>query len=215
VTIAQDKGWVEIQRSLSENLVIDFVARCSVPTEIFYQQSINEITVYFKPLGMYHFFEADNSDIMQEHIHFSDFKEISNTVFNEPHRKKQIEMLEKYWLSKFQYKDLTLAYSILTDFETELSIEEIAVKNGITRQYLNKISKRYLGKPATEFRKIQRFRKVLISNKKVRNLTELSYENLFYDQSHLIKDFKEFTKISPKKFFENVDIEQNNIWLFI
>ncbi|WP_223559475.1 helix-turn-helix domain-containing protein [Chryseobacterium lathyri] len=215
VTIAQDKGWVEIQRSLSENLVIDFVARCSVPTEIFYQQSINEITVYFKPLGMYHFFEADNSDIMQEHIHFSDFKEISNTVFNEPHRKKQIEMLEKYWLSKFQYKNLTLAYSILTDFETELSIEEIAVKNGITRQYLNKISKRYLGKPATEFRKIQRFRKVLISNKKVRNLTELSYENLFYDQSHLIKDFKEFTKISPKKFFENVDIEQNNIWLFI
>lgn len=215
VTIAQDKGWVEIRRSLSENLVIDFVARCSVPTEIFYQQSINEITVYFKPLGMYHFFEADNSDIMQEHIHFSDFKEISNTVFNEPHRKKQIEMLEKYWLSKFQYKDLTLAYSILTDFETELSIEEIAAKNGITRQYLNKISKRYLGKPASEFRKIQRFRNVLISNKKVKNLTELSYEHLFYDQSHLIKDFKELTKINPKKFFDNVDIEQNNIWLFI
>jgi AraC-like DNA-binding protein len=152
---------------------------------------------------------------MREHIHVSNFKEISNTALNEPNRKKQIEILEEYWLSKFQQKDLTLAYAILTDFETELSIEEIAAKNNITRQYLNKISKRYLGKPASEFRKIQRFRKVLISNKKVKNLTELSYENLFYDQSHLIKDFKEFTKISPRKFFENVDIEQNNIWLFI
>ncbi|MDQ0781790.1 AraC family transcriptional regulator [Chryseobacterium sp. W4I1] len=215
VAISQDKGWVEIRRSLSENLVLDFVSRCAVPTEIFYHQSVNEITVYFKPLGMYHFFEADGSEAMQKHIHVSDFKEISNTALNEPNRKKQIEILEEYWLSKFQQKDLTLAYAILTDFETELSIEEIAAKNKITRQYLNKISKRYLGKPASEFRKIQRFRKVLISNKKVKNLTELSYENLFYDQSHLIKDFKEFTKISPKKFFENVDIEQNNIWLFI
>jgi len=215
VAITQDKGWVEISRSLSENLVIDFVSRCSVPTEIFYRESVNEITVYFKPLGIYHFFDADENEALQDRIYFSDFKEMMNTVLNESGRKRQIEMLEAYWLSKFKQKNLVLPYNLLADFETELSIEEIAVKNGITRQYLNKISKRYLAKPASEFRKIQRFRKVLISNKKVRNLTELSYENLFYDQSHLIKDFKEFTKISPKKFFDNVDIEQNNIWLFI
>jgi AraC-like DNA-binding protein len=108
-----------------------------------------------------------------------------------------------------------MAYTILNDFETELSIEEIAAKNKITRQYVNKISQRYLAKPASEFRKIQRFRNVLISNKKSRNLTELSYEHLFYDQSHLIKDFKELTRISPGKFFENVDTVQNNVWLFI
>ncbi|MDP9959699.1 helix-turn-helix domain-containing protein [Chryseobacterium lathyri] len=215
VALIQDRGWVEIRRSLSENLVIDFVSRCSVPTEIFYQESVNEITVYFKPLGIYHFFDADENETLQSRIHFSDFKEIMNTVLNESGRKRQIEMLEAYWLSKFRQKNLALAYNLLADFETELSIEKIAEKNGITRQYLNKVSKRYFAKPASEFRKIQRFRKVLASNKKVRNLTELSYENLFYDQSHLIKDFKEFTKISPRKFFENVDIEQNNIWLFI
>ncbi|MCT2409893.1 AraC family transcriptional regulator [Chryseobacterium antibioticum] len=215
VSIVQDKGWIEIYRSLEENVIVDFVFRCSVPTEIFYQQSVNELTLYFKPLGIYHFFEADDCEALEENIHLSGFKEISNAIFNEPNRKKQIEMLEDYWLSKFQHKDLTLAYSILADFETELSIEEIAVKNNITRQYVNKISKRYLAKPASEFRKIQRFRNVLISNKKVKNLTELSYEHLFYDQSHLIKDFKELTKINPRKFFDNVDIEQNNIWLFI
>jgi len=215
VSITQDKGWVEIHRSLSENLVIDFVSRCSVPTEIYYRQSVNEVTVYFKPLGMYHFFEAGESSALKEHLQLSNFNEIMNAVLKERDRKRQIELLENYWLSNFQPKNLTLAYNILADFDTELSIEEIAEKNRITRQYLNKISNRYLGKPASEFRKIQRFRKVLISNKKSRNLTELSYENLFYDQSHLIKDFKELTKISPGKFFENVDTQQNNIWLFI
>jgi AraC-like DNA-binding protein len=215
VSIIQDKGWVEITRSPSENIVIDFVFRCSVPTEILYQQSVNEVTVYFKPLGAYHFFNADNNKDLQQEIQLSDFKEIMNAILKKSDRRVQIEMLENYWLSKFRKKDLLLAYTILDDFETELSIEEIAAKNKITRQYVNKISQRYLAKPASEFRKIQRFRKVLISNKRSRNLTELSYENLFYDQSHLIKDFKELTKISPGKFFDHVDTEQNNIWLFI
>jgi len=215
VSVTQDNGRMELSRSLSENIVIDFVFRCSAPTEIFYKQSVNEVTLYFKPLGIYHFFDADDRASLEENIQLSDFKDISNAVLKEPNRKKQIEMLENYWLSILCQKDLKLAYTILADFETELSIEEIAVKNKITRQYVNKISKRYLFKPASEFRKIQRFRNVLISNKKSRNLTELSYEHLFYDQSHLIKDFKELTRISPGKFFDNVDTEKNNIWFFI
>nr|WP_315028366.1 helix-turn-helix domain-containing protein [uncultured Chryseobacterium sp.] len=215
VTVIQDNGRIEIYRSLSENVVIDFVFRCSIPTEIYYQESVNEITFYFKPLGIYHFFDADKSEVLEEKIHLSDFLEIIGAIFKEPNRKNQIEMLENYWLSKFQQKDLQLPYTILADFETELSIDEIAAKNKITRQYVNKISNRYLSKPASEFRKIQRFRNVLLSNKRNRNLTELSYENLFYDQSHLIKDFKELTTISPGKFFSNVDTEKNNIWFFI
>ncbi|AZA54927.1 helix-turn-helix domain-containing protein [Chryseobacterium sp. G0201] len=214
-TIIQEKGWLEIHESSTENLIIDFVSQCSVPTEIFYQQSINEATVYFKPLGMYHFFDANQSINLKDKIQDSDFKEIMDQILNEHDRKIQIQLLEEYWLLKFNLKDLALAYTLAYDFDSELSIEEIATKNGITRQYVNKISKKYLGKPASEYRKIQRFRKALITNRKVKNLTELSYENLFYDQSHFIKDFKELTKISPKKFFENVDTHQNNIWLFI
>ncbi len=215
VSIKQDKGWMEITRSHSENIVVDFVFRCSVPTEILYQQSVNEVTIYFKPLGIYHFFNADKSQDLEQEIYLSDLTDMMNTILKEHDRKIQIEILENYWLSKFRKRDLFLAYAILEDFETGLSIEEIASKNKITRQYVNKIAQRYLAKPASEFRKVQRFRNVLISNKNSRNLTELSYENLFYDQSHLIKDFKELTRISPGKFFENVDTTKNNIWLFI
>ncbi|MBV8327342.1 AraC family transcriptional regulator [Chryseobacterium sp.] len=215
VSIIQDKGWVEISRSPSKNMMMDFVFRCSVPTEIFYHQSVDEVTVYFKPLGIYHFFNAETSNDLPQEILRSDYKDIINATLKESDRQIQIEILENYWLSKFRQRDLRLAYLILDDFETELSIEEIAAKNKITRQYLNKVSQRYLAKPASEFRKIQRFRKVLVSNKKSINLTALSYENLFYDQSHLNKNFKELTKISPGKFFDHVDTEQNNIWLFI
>ncbi len=214
-SVIQKKAGLEIHESASDNLMIDFVSQCSVPTEIFYRHTIDEVTVYFKPLGMYQFFEADSTAALRDKIQNSDFRDRMVQILNESDRNKQIQLLEEYWLSKFRPRNMMLASAIAADLDSALNIGEIAAKNKITRQYVNKISRKYLGKPASEYRKIQRFRKSLIPSKNVRNLTELSYDNLFYDQSHFIKDFKELTRISPRKFFENVNTEQNNIWLFI
>jgi len=38
-------------------------------------------------------------------------------------------------------------------------------------------------------------------NQKKSRLTDLAYDNEYYDQSHFIKDFKEFTGLSPKEFY--------------
>jgi len=35
------------------------------------------------------------------------------------------------------------------------------------------------------------------------SLTECTYETGYYDQSHLIKSFHQFTDTSPRKYFEN------------
>jgi AraC-like DNA-binding protein len=215
VSFFRDQNKVEISQSLEENIFIDFVSRCNSPVEIHYKQLINEVTIYFKPLGIYHFFESNECRFLQNEIISSDFKDLMKIILNENERKKQIEKLENYWISKFNEKKLSKIESIVNAFESEFSIEEIAQKNQITRQYLNKICTKYLGKPASEFRKIHRFRNLVIQNKNVKNLTELSYENLFYDQSHFIKNFKDLTKIQPRKFFENVNTEQKNIWFFI
>lgn len=213
--IIHNKNHVEIRQSSTENMLIDFVLRSSAPVDICYQQAINEVTIYFKPLGIYHFFEAEDINVLKTQIPLSDFKEVMNSILKESDRKIQIENLEKHWLSKFKLKNLKLINEIVRDFDSELKIEEIAKKNNITRQYVNKVSNRYLGKPASEYRKIQRFRNTLLHNKNTKNLTELSYENLFFDQSHFIRDFKELTQTLPSFFFENVDTKQNNVWLFI
>ncbi|MCY1561266.1 hypothetical protein D9M68_984990 [compost metagenome] len=41
----------------------------------------------------------------------------------------------------------------------------------------------------------------MLSSKQFTNLTEVAYENDFYDQAHFINDFKEFTGMSPKEFY--------------
>lgn len=213
--VIENENKIEISQSSEENVLVDLVSRCTSSTEIYYAEPINEITLYFKPLGIYHFFNNDSCTLLNKELLLSDLQEIMTTILNESDREIQIEKLENYWLSKFMEKDLAFIEKIIQDLETDLSIEDIAQKNGITRQYVNKISKRYLAKPASEYRKVYRFRNALMQNKKMKSLTELSYENLFYDQSHFIRDFKELTQITPSTFFEKVNTEQNNIWLLI
>lgn len=215
VSFFRGQNKVEISASEEENIFIDFVSRCNSPVEIHYKQPINEITVYFKPLGIYHFFNSEESRFLEKEIISSDFTELMKMILAKKDRRNQIETLENYWLSKYKEKEMPVIESVVNALYSDLKIEEIAAKHGISRQYVNKICKKYLGKSASEFRKIQRFRNAVSLNKSVKNLTELSYENLFYDQSHFIKSFKDLTKIQPHTFFENVNIEEKNLWFFI
>ena len=57
-----------------------------------------------------------------------------------------------------------------------------------------------------QYRRICRFRSA-ISNKlnsnQWKNLTELTYDEGFYDQSYLIKEFRKITNHNPNDFFKS------------
>ena len=102
---------------------------------------------------------------------------------------------------------------IVCDIEDNIKIQEIAEKYNFTRQYINKLFLKYIGKPASEYRKIHRFRNAVSKYKISKNLTILSCDNFFFDQSHFIKDFKILTNSNPSSFFKAVDTKNENIWL--
>jgi AraC-like DNA-binding protein len=210
---------ISILPSKEQNIHASTVHRYNHPIEVYYENPIHEITIYFKPLGIGHF--VSDPEIM--------FKQNKMTEFTPPHldfgscyekifaiknRELQRETLEEYWLSKLIAKDLTLVEGILTEIESGDKIADIAKKHNISRKHLNKMILKNLGKSPTEYRKIYRFRSA-INNRELKKLTELTYENLFYDQSHFIKDFKALTNINPKTFFKKVNTNDSNVWLFI
>lgn len=43
----------------------------------------------------------------------------------------------------------------------------------------------------------------MMVEKDFHSLTTLAYEGNYYDQAHFIKNFKIFTGVSPKKFFDD------------
>lgn len=218
LTFLSDK--IHIRPSPQESLFVSLVYRYVNPIRVMYEKPIEEITFYFKPLCLNYFVENSKKIYSEQdktslEETFPDIRKRMNEVFQEKNRDNQIEILENYWLSIFKNKDLNIMHKILLNVESNMRIDEVASHYNISRKHLNTLFLKYIGKPAVEYRKIHRFRKSLNNNRELKNFTELSYENLFYDQSHLIKDFKALTGISPKIFFKNINIDNENIWLYI
>ena len=207
-----------ISSAKTNEILADIVVRYNEPIEVVYENVVDEITIYFKPLGINHF--IDNPNVFKQatltnFVPFADFEKQMRLIFRQSDRESQIESLENYWLSKFEIKNLTLMEQILADVEADLKVEDIAMKYNISRKHINTLFLKHIGKPPSEYRKIYRFRNSLLEYKTNRNLTDISHKNFFYDQSHFIKDFKALTNVNPSKFFKTVDTEKENIWLFV
>ena len=189
------------------------------PLHIVYQGSINEITIYFKPLGLNHFLINIPVHLSKAQFGsfypFIDFQEQLLTILQEPDRNRQIDLLESYWLSKLGNRVNPLLKNIVEQIASGNSISRTADELNISRQYLSKLFTQQVGKSPSGFRRIQQFRNAVASSSGSKSLTTLGLDNLFYDQSHFIKSFKDFTALTPGAFFKEADTRQPNLWLYV
>jgi len=219
IEIVIEESKLVVKPSTQDNIVVNYVASYTKPIEVFYEKPVNEITIYFKPLGINQFIE--NTETLfkyknaSDFIPFSDFALKMKEIFLLENRTEHIEALETYLISKVLNKQLSIMESILADVETDLRIDDIAKKYNFSRQYLHKLFFKILGKSPTEYRKIHRFKSSITNQRKTINLTKLAHGNLFYDQSHFVKNFKQLTNNNPSAFFQKVNTDKEIVWLFI
>ena len=216
-----------IKEKSGDNFISDLICHYKKPIKLRYEGNINEITFYFKPLGLNAFLNKSlchyTNDFFSNFIPFEDYKNVFSTILKENDLDKRIDQIENYWLSKlkdFQHPFLNQMIIDLKDTQRDYSISDLAIKHNTTRQNLTKHFESNLCKSPSDFKKIQRFREALksqINSQTKNNLTSLSYDMLFYDQSHLIKDFKSLTGLTPKKFFDKISVQENGEvnWLFV
>lgn len=217
--IELDENRIVVSNSGNDRVSADFVTRYTAPIEVCFHDVPPEVTLYFKPGGIHHFIK-DAVVLFQQGSGvgfnpFPDFYPEMKKILNMQDRSLQRETLEQYWLSKFVKKDMRRIEAILSDMDTDLNISAIASKHDLSRQHLNNLFFKNIGKSPSEYRKIQRFRAAIAHKHLSKNLTHLTYQSLFYDQSHMIRDFKKLTRTKPQYFFKHVDINKENIWLFM
>ncbi|REC48329.1 helix-turn-helix domain-containing protein [Chryseobacterium pennipullorum] len=215
-TVKLEKDKITVS-SAEQKFTSTLVKKYITPLEVTINAIVDEITIYFKPAGLNYFIEEMSSLFENDYTYFNpfaDYEDEMKKIFFTEERSHQLELLEKYWISKLIKKDLARVDGWLTDINSQMTIEEIAHKNQMSRQYLNKTFQRYVGKSPSEFRKVNKFRNSINQKNNNDNLIGVSLAADFYDQSHFIRNFKELTKISPGSFFNSVDISKENIWMF-
>lgn len=188
----------------------------------------NEISIYFKPLGINAFlekpFSSYTSGTISEFNPFEDYEKAMNEVFKIKDDTQKIEFIENYLLTKikeFRHPFLHQAIELMINTQKQkLSITEIAKKNAISRTTFNKQFLLHIGTTPNQFIKIERFRntlKMFAKNSTKEQLIDIVYLVDYFDQSHMVKDFKSFTGYSPKIFFSKLTkIENSQInWIFL
>jgi AraC-like DNA-binding protein len=204
----------------------NFIYNLDKPHFFQYEGETNEFNICFKPLGLNAFLEEDlNSYPSGYFTHFEPFPDYQNCmadIFSTETIQEKVKAMEDYWLSKFKGFEHPFLHKVLDEIGQEESgtIEQIAFRNKISRVTLNKHFRRHLCTSAAQFRKIARFRKAMEKHsikRAIENLSDISYLVDYFDQSHMIRDFKSLTNQTPKNFFSNISpLENGQInWMFL
>ncbi|MBF7091550.1 helix-turn-helix transcriptional regulator [Flavobacterium sp. ALJ2] len=216
-----------VGKNSNNPLLATLICGYTKPIEINIPGYIHEITISFKPLGINAFLEKNLNFYTGKSFSyfnpFNDFTASMSEIMNTTLGEEKIKKLEHYLISKFIGFSHPFLSSILTDMqhtEGNYTIKDLADKYKISRKTLCKHFEIHIGKTPSELRKIIRFRQAMhqqINNRTKNNFSDITYQLDFFDQSHLIKDFKSMTGFSPKNFFNKITSHEDGIinWMYI
>ncbi|MBL4706384.1 MAG: AraC family transcriptional regulator [Flavobacteriales bacterium] len=211
--------------STSKPLETSLVCRFNKPICFQYSGNIKEICIYFKPLGLNAFLENPleeySSSNFDRFVPFSDYEKSMKSILEIEHKTLLAENLEEYWSRKiigFEHPFLNDAIHRIQE-KPNIKTSDLANKYNVSQKTFIKHFKKHICKTPSEYKKILRFRKALTEmqqSDQQTKLTELSYLTAFFDQSHMVSNFKTLTGLSPKAFFKNLStVENSNIhWIF-
>ncbi|WP_460946201.1 helix-turn-helix domain-containing protein [Spirosoma daeguense] len=100
--------------------------------------------------------------------------------------------------SKKNDKLISEAVKIIYQKKGSIQIKELNKILAISQSPFEKRFRALVGTSPKKFASIVRFNAVLNSLGTTKTLTEISYENNFFDQAHFINDFKKYTGDTPE-----------------
>ncbi len=208
--LVQRQNWnIQISENTNVGVHIEILGKYTSPVLIEYRGQLREISIVFKPLGLNQFFTDNYLSLAPE---FS--QELINDVWaqfgeNFFSNDDDIIKIESFLLSQFSgNQELSIienSLSLLENCNEQISISTIANQVGLNLKTFQRHFKKHMGCSPVEYRRICRFRSTLtnkLNSSQLKNLTEITYEEGYYDQSYLIKEFRKITNHNPKDFFK-------------
>ena len=169
--------------------------------------------VRFQPNGFLPFTttsirQFENTAVPLKKLFGNEGEDIGERILSANATSERIEMIETFLLKKLTEKQC-IDNVVKSTVETILmangkfSVNEFSKKSGINRRQLARKFSYTIGLSPKQLSKTIRIQAALKSllTKEVKSLTDLAYENEYFDQAHFIKDFKEFTGLTPKEFY--------------
>lgn len=185
----------------------------TAPLEIEPAGDTGIFAVRFQPNGFIPFVsiplkEMENKAVPLEKLFDQSGIELQQKILADITTEARIKTIESFFLDKLMSAD-TIDHVVRSTVETmlaakgQLNINELSEQININRRQLERKFAAVIGLSPKQLSKTIRLQYALqmLLSSKCTNLTDLAYEGEYYDQAHFIKDFKEFTGLTPGRFF--------------
>lgn len=165
--------------------------------------------VHFKPGGAFPFLSADASELTNAHGNLTDLWGSSGLELRErlctaatPQQRFRImeaalrTRLRNHTSSQLQISN---ALKLIAVVDTRAAVRDVSRELGFSQRRFIQIFSSFVGLTPKVFSRILRFQRarVLTDKSEILNWADLAVTCGYFDQSHLIKDFKEFSGATP------------------
>lgn len=171
--------------------------------------AIGTFLVFFTEIGLAHFTRHPANELFNLSIGLdyifekSSVTEIQERLGVAQTDEQRIRIVEHFFLSqlKIVHTDQLIVEAVRMIYQSQGSIrvKELNEKLHISSSPFEKRFRKLVGTSPKKFASIVRFNMVLSALGEKKSLSEICYENNFFDQAHFIKDFKQFTGETPDK----------------
>ena len=192
--------------------------------DLYSENEIALIIVVFQPNGIHQLLgipahEFLDSIIPVEDVFDKKIKILQESLFKQ-NNQMRIELLNSFFNSLIASKTTSNQFLIdhslnfIIKNKGQFFIKQLVEYTGYTERHLERKFKECIGLNPKKFGNVVRlhhFLKLLKDKPDDSNLTTICYDAGFSDQSHLIKDFKKHTGITPTEYVHSTDKLTNNL----
>jgi Helix-turn-helix domain len=188
-------------------------------TEPFYIEpkgSVKTFAIRFYPHGFANFLKTSMHELANKetplHLLFGDeiSKQLGLKITKATTTDERIKIIESFLFDKLNEKS-TIDNMVKTTIDAMFLSKGSEPINSILKDDLSKrrqLERKFvkqIGVSPKQFGKVIRLQATLqmLLNQTSETLTDIAYESEYYDQAHFIKDFKEFTGLTPTEFLTN------------
>lgn len=152
--------------------------------------------------------EMENTAVPLGKLFGKESEEAEQRILNASRTPDRVRLAEIFLLNRLTDTE-TIDRMVRSAVETlitangQLSVEALSRQTHINRRQLERKFSSAIGLSPKQLSKAIRLQATLkmLLDRKFARLTALAYEGEYYDQAHFIKDFREFTGLTPKEFY--------------
>jgi AraC-like DNA-binding protein len=132
--------------------------------------------------------------------------ELEEKVMLATNNSSRVNLVSQFLISKLSRskprREIIRSIKHVVGSNGDINVEQLAEACALSKRQFERIFKIYSGFSPKLYSRIIRFNATIsIYKKDTPSLTDIAYEFGYYDQSHFIQDFKEFSGYNPRAYF--------------